>query len=327
MSENRCAKRRHETSLEQHGIALILVLWILTILMGIVLSFSFAARTETLATLTFKKGIKTKFLAEAGIEHGILEILYRLNSPSLNRDDAVRTDGTVYSYQSDMGQYTVRIIDESGKVDINKAPELLLRSMFTYSGLETDDVDTITDSIMDWRDGDDLHRLNGAESDYYLSLPNPYHAKNADFDTLEELIMIKGITPEILYGKGSQRGIIDLLTIYSNTRKINLDAAPREVLLSVPGITPDSADTIIDLRENQEMYNLEASLGGDYAVAAPYVSSAASRTFSIEAVGYTGDEKTGFPIRAVVNIDRWNTHHYLYYKSPADVQHARDTDA
>ncbi|MDP2753256.1 MAG: DUF559 domain-containing protein, partial [Nitrospirota bacterium] len=52
------------------GIALLLVLWVLTILMVISLSFSFMARTETYSTLSFKEGIEKKFIAEAGIERG-----------------------------------------------------------------------------------------------------------------------------------------------------------------------------------------------------------------------------------------------------------------
>ncbi len=51
-----------------------------------------------------------------------------------------------------------------------------------------------------------------------MSLPNPYKAKNANFDTLEELLLVKGMTSEILYGNKEKKGIIDLLTIYSRTK-------------------------------------------------------------------------------------------------------------
>jgi predicted DNA-binding helix-hairpin-helix protein len=57
--------------------------------------------------------------------------------------------------------------------------------------------------------------------------------------------MIRGITPEILYGEVGKRGVIDLLTLHSNTGKINLNTAPREVLLAIPGITSETADAII----------------------------------------------------------------------------------
>ena len=89
--------------------------------------------------------------------------------------------------------------------------------------------DIIVDSILDWKDADDLHRLNGAESDYYLSLPNPYRAKDANFDTLEELLLVRGVTPEILYGGGETKGIIQYLTLRpdsSFTINVNVAAAP-----------------------------------------------------------------------------------------------------
>src|SRR4030043_741794 len=234
----------------QKGIALILVLWVLTILMVIVLSFSFMARTETYSTLSFKEGLEKKFLAEAGIERGIMEIFYRnmyKNQPLvLEGGEVWKTDGTSYKAQTGDGYYTVRIIDESGKVDINRVSGVVLKNLLINSGVQEEEVDTIVDSIMDWKDPDDLHRLHGAESDYYMSLPNPYKAKDANFDTLEELLLVKGMTPEILYGDGKKKGIINFLTINSKTSQININAAPKEVLTSIPGITPEFADTIIE---------------------------------------------------------------------------------
>ena len=103
----------------QDGVALLMVLWVLTILMVIVLSFSFMTRTETQATVSFKEGVERKFLAEAGIERGIMEIFYR----KINKNQALvlegteiwNIDGTPYSAQLGEGSYTVKIIDESGK--------------------------------------------------------------------------------------------------------------------------------------------------------------------------------------------------------------------
>ena len=165
----------------QRGIALLTVLWVLTVLMVIVFSFSYMARTETLSTLSFKEGMEKRFLAEAGVQRGILELFYRKENLNkvLTEDQMVWiVDGRPYSGQVGDGNYTIKIIDESGKLDINTAPELLLRNLLGALGIEGTTLDTIADSILDWRDKDDLHRLNGAESDYYLSLPNPYKAKN-----------------------------------------------------------------------------------------------------------------------------------------------------
>ena len=65
---------RHH-SLNEDGIALLMVLWVLTIFSVIALTFSYMARTETLSTISFKENLEEKFLAEAGIERGGSEIL------------------------------------------------------------------------------------------------------------------------------------------------------------------------------------------------------------------------------------------------------------
>jgi len=195
----------------EKGIALLIVLWVLTILMVIVLSFSVMARTEIYSTMAFKGGIERKFITEAGIERGITELFYREfyknQTVELEGREVWKTDGTPYEAQIGDGYYTVKILDESGKVDINTASELVLKNLLINAGVKPEEADIIVDSIMDWKDGDDLHRLHGAESDYYMSLPNPYRAKDDKFDTIEELLLVKGMTADILYGGGGKKGL------------------------------------------------------------------------------------------------------------------------
>ena len=57
-----------------------------------------------------------------------------------------------------------------------------------YSGIEYQARSPEADAIIDWRDSDDLHRLHGAEDEYYMKLPEPYHAKNGPFDSVDELL-------------------------------------------------------------------------------------------------------------------------------------------
>ena len=155
----------------------------------------------------------------------------------------------------------IGLVNEGGKVDINATSELILKNLLLNLGVPLEDADIIVDSVMDWKDPDDLHRVHGAESDYYTSLPTPYKAKNANFDTLEELLLVKGISPEILYGTGGKKGLIDFLTVNSKMAQININAAPKEVLQAIPGITPELADTIVSLRETQEILDLKGILG------------------------------------------------------------------
>jgi len=318
------------TAGSEDGIALLLVLWVLTILTVIVFSFSYMARTETLSALAFKQGLQQKFIAEAGIERGIMEIFYRrmnLNNPAPQEGMEVwKTDGTPYKVKMSNGRCTVSITDESGKVDINQIKDVnsdILRNLLVSLGVKKEDSDVIVDSILDWKDPDDLVHANGAESEYYESLPHPYKAKNADFDTLEELLLVKGMTPEILYGSGGKKGLIDFLTINSNTNRINVLAAPKEVLEAIPGIGSEVADQIISLRGNAQDQASIATIQGLISKVPPpfngFISATGNgSTFSIESVGYSGDGKTGYAIRATVLIDGNDSYKYVYYKSPSD---------
>src|SRR5512143_360672 len=107
----------------EEGIALIMVLWVLTVLMVIALSFSYMGKTESQTSLAFKQGIEKRFLAEAGIEKGIAEIIYtKMNqNPQvvLEGGEAWKMDGTLHTIKENDGYYTVSIIDESGKININ----------------------------------------------------------------------------------------------------------------------------------------------------------------------------------------------------------------
>jgi|Deesub1362A_J573_1020465.scaffolds.fasta_scaffold00173_13 general secretion pathway protein K len=304
-------RRAYPSSVD--GIALVLVLWVLTILMTIVLSYSYMARTETLATVSFRQSVQERFIAEAGVERAIIELFYRKTNPA-DTEHIWRVDCTPYEVKTRNGYATVSLTDESAKVDINKASDVILRNLLLNLGVDEERVDIIVDSIMDWRDPDDFHRLHGAESDYYMSLPQPYKAKNANFDSIEELLLVRGVDRELLYGGKGHRGIIDFLTVYSESGKINLKTAPREVLQSIPGVTPEMADTIISWRQ-EEGINIQQALGQNYSLISRYVTLADSNTFTIDSEAHT-DRGHGYSIRATVRLYGVNKYKYLYYMSP-----------
>ena len=315
---------------QQRGIALLLVLWVLTILMVIVFSFSYLARTESFSSRAFKEGWENKFLAEAGIERAIMELFYRKQNPQNlgeEEQESWRVDGTEQSGALGEGYYRVRLVDESGKIDLNLAPEVILRSLMNSLNLPGEDkdllVNTLVDSILDWRDPDDLHRLQGAESDYYQSLPHPYKAKNGNFDTVEELILVKGVTPEILYGNDQKPGLIDFLTVQAKTNKINLNAATKSVLMALPGMTPEIAEAVVAYRQDKEIQSLQeiaGLLGEAQAQLAPYVTVAVGNTFTIESRGYKNNSSAGYGIQAKVILEGNNQYRYLSYKNPVIIK-------
>ncbi|HVS35999.1 MAG TPA: hypothetical protein VMS17_10505, partial [Gemmataceae bacterium] len=109
--------------------------------------------------------------------------------------------------------YRFGLVDEAGKININAIIQLdngqgdIAYQLLMGLPNMTDDV---ANSILDWLDADDTPRTDGAEDDYYSSLPNPYHCKNGPLDSLEELLLVKGVTPQLLYGNDRNRnGVLD----------------------------------------------------------------------------------------------------------------------
>jgi general secretion pathway protein K len=303
-----------------------LVIWILTVLMVIVLSVSFMTKVESRSTIAFKEGIEEKFIAEAGVERAAEEMMYRkinLGAPieEGKQTQIWKTDGTPNSFPLENGTCLVRIIDESGKIDINKVPDILLKGLITGIGVKDEDADVIVDSIGDWRDADDFTRLHGAESDYYMSLSVPYKPKNADFESIEELILVKGVTPELLYGKGDKPGLQDFVTVYSGNGKINVNAASKEVLMAVPGMTPELAASIIEFRKTAEIRTItdfQNLVGGAFTAMSPFVAVGEGTTFTIESVGRKNSNKAGYGLKAVITVGG-NNFSYRYFRSPWDM--------
>jgi general secretion pathway protein K len=206
-----------------------------------------------------------------------------------------------------------------------------LNKLLVNLGIAQETADTIVDSILDWIDTDDLYREHGAENDYYKNLPNPYKAKNGPLDTLEELLLIKGMSPDILFGTKERKGLINFVTINSPGRRLNINAAPKEVLMGLvgimPGMTEDAVNRIIEQRESVEFKSVQEMLAiigvnNDPAMARfinRLIDMSESNVYTIEAVGFQREEKKGYGIRAIVSVDG-GTSRFLYYKSPAEIR-------
>lgn len=317
----------------ESGIALIIVLWVMTLLIVISLSFSVMARTEVFSTITFKEQTINKYLAEAGMQRAIMEIFYRNvnknNQITFADEEVYRTDGTFYIGEMSNGYYKFSLSDESGKINLNTLTDvsgIILNNLLVNSGVEKETADTIVDSVLDWKDGDDLTRLHGAEDDYYKSMPNPYKTKNAEFDNLEELLLVKGVTSEILYGNGEKPGLINFITLYSNTALININTAAPEVLKAIPFMSDEDVQQIMNYRSADNTLKdgtgLQAMLAGNYAKIAPYISSSDSSVYAIEVLGYRekDNDKKGYPLKAIIIIEGNDRYRILYYQSPANIK-------
>ena len=262
------------------GVALIMVLWVITILFVVVLEFSFAMRTEIQAARNYQQELQLYAIAEGGIERAVAELVYkhdaRIQQMRRNlREEEVPpeqrewiTDGREYSLAMARGDCTIRIFGEAGKININQVSDTTLRKILTNLVLrEEEKRDIVVDSILDWRDPDDFYRLNGAEDDHYQSLKDPYHCKNANLDSIEELLLVRGVTAELFYGekKGDEPesaeervepvGLKDIFSIYSMGEQIDLNSAAWPVLRVGLGLPREIARLIIKAREEKGFEN------------------------------------------------------------------------
>src|SRR5207245_1925010 len=104
------------------------------------------------------------------------------------------------------------VTDEAGKINLNAmmAVDTSGKSLHDRLLVLPNMTEDVADAIVDWIDINNTPRPHGAEDDYYLQLVPPYHCKNGPLDSLEELLMVRGVTPELLFGNDHNRnGILD----------------------------------------------------------------------------------------------------------------------
>ena len=271
----------------QRGIALIIVLWVTTLLMLIASSFIYAMRTDVKIVTNTLARARLEAAADAAVQRGLLEMMKPPQLPNRWTTDGVTQ---LWNYQG--VAVGVSMTDESGKIDINTASEALLRGLFVAQGMKDEEAATVLDAILDWRDPDSLKRLRGAEEAEYIAAGYSYKPANAAFQSIEELRLVMGLTPE-LFDK-----VAPLITIYSRQPGINASIAARGVLRAIPGVTDALVDAYIAQREQARAAKLPVP---QFAQAAPY-SSFANGIVIVRAVasGGEGNEGATFAREAVV---------------------------
>jgi general secretion pathway protein K len=245
----------------ERGVALIIVLWIFIFLSVVAFEFSAATREEATATLRFDDATQGYYLAVAGFERGLYDFLNQQgNAVAAQREPQKNDlfDGRWREQGLGNGSFRVRLVDESGKINLNRVSEEMLRRIFGNLGIDDARRDILVDSIMDWRDPDDLHRVNGAENDYYASLTPAYTAKNGPLDTVEDLLWIRGVTQELFVGSAglaepaarqpAQIALREIFTVDSPIDRVNLRTASAEVLHALMGIPLEKCRAFIEER-------------------------------------------------------------------------------
>ena len=215
----------------EQGLALVIVLWVVALLSIVAASLAFSMRTETTLAHDLVAQAQARALAEAGVYRGILELY---NPDRLRR---WRGDGSPHRIRFGGVPITVSLQDEAGKIDLNSAQRDLLGTLLRASGIDDERRDALLDAIEDWRDADSLRRLNGAEDQEYEAAGRTYGAKDATFNTVEELQQVLGVTPRLF------KRLRPALTVHSHSAGIDVQLAPpavlRALLLSDQDAEPD----------------------------------------------------------------------------------------
>lgn len=229
----------------ERGFALILTILVISLIVTLTLQFNKTMRSDLHAAVNLKDGVRLTSIARSGFAFSLAVLL---KDAAENDFDTLseawadsRSLSSGFTSLFDDGNLDVRIIDHSGRININQLIDqngnfnpgqenILTRFLDSEEfGLDPEDVGNIIDAIKDWMDPDDEVTRFGAENSYYAARENPYSCKNSKLDFLEELLLVRGITRELFYGTKDNPGISAYLTTHGDG-KVNINTAHPLVL-------------------------------------------------------------------------------------------------
>jgi general secretion pathway protein K len=232
----------------ERGIALVVVLWVVALLTVMSMTYSYSTRIEALTVRNALDAMQARYLAETGVQRA----LWVLAEPTL----ALRwpADGNNHSIRTEDGMIEISIVDESAFININHAGPDLLDGILRVVGVDSRLRQPIVGAILDWRDPDSIRNASGAEDSDYAAAGLPYGAKDAPFDSVDELNLLLGMSAAV-YGK-----LEPYSTVYGGGSGINAAVAPREVLLANPGTEMDDVESMLAERANTTRETTNAAL-------------------------------------------------------------------
>jgi general secretion pathway protein K len=298
-------------TVKEEGSVLLLVILILTLISVLILSWAQEWRTELKLASNFGEAHKCQRLAEAGIYYALGKMMTAQTGDSTGlrtigpqtqeaSGDLWLGDQRPHGLELPDGRVEVKIADEGGKINLNKAPEGLLHNFFVALGLSEPQVRIMVDSLQDWRSLGSYPRLYGAKSAYYLSLDPPYVAKNGKFETVEELAWVRGFEASPLIPHLSR-----CLTVQTTEGGINLNTAPLEVLLAL-GFARDAAQNIMAARQASPLQNFQeiAQTGANPLLGQDaQISFRSSPFFTITSTGMVKKNRGRRTIKAIVRLN------------------------
>ncbi|MGQ9367940.1 general secretion pathway protein GspK [Azospirillum sp. ST 5-10] len=207
--------------MDDRGFALVLAVWAVTLLAALAAALGGETRAAALATRGHVGGAVAEALADAGVHAALFDLGRGAASPRVRRIDL------------GAGAALVRIDDEYGRIDLNAAPEAVLRALFRHAGLAAAAASAMAARLADYRDGDSLRRNGGAEADDYRAagLAPP---KDGPLAQPDEAAGVLGMTPDLL------AAVAPYVTVFTGAERVVADAAPPAVAAAMAAIVADA---------------------------------------------------------------------------------------
>lgn len=184
------------------GIALLSVLWLAAALSAIALTVANMVRAETERTMTSKDALGAYYLASGSIDRALL---YMLGGQFRNPDGSPKYQPPMPMIPLDFptGLASVEIIPENSKLNLNTATAPEFKNLLLALGVNAGRADGIVAGIIDWRSPSQGGSFTEFDQ-YYLSLIPSFQSRHSSFEDVEELLLVRGVTPDLFYGNYSR---------------------------------------------------------------------------------------------------------------------------
>lgn len=293
---------------------LVVVLWGILLMALLAFALSTAVRTAVQGIEAQQERLQGYYYARGAINQSILLLLSPPSSATGSTNQPA--PGDRLAWREGPWRTQVAIEDEAAKIDLNLAPQKVLVRLFTALGQSSKAAESLADATQEWRtpSGNEVASMYGGPDSYYLHLPLPYLPPHADFRSVAEMLLVRGVTPQLYYGQyvvqpdgriEHQLGLRDCLTVYSRVPQIDINTAPAPVLLAVPSMARDMADYIVKTRAEKPFTSIEQLNDANATPLGPqalsYLCTACSGPLSLLATATNADGVTA-RLRVVVEF-------------------------
>jgi hypothetical protein len=209
---------KNDVNHEQQGFALVIVIVIMLLISFLAAELILNVRTELKIALNAKTKAAGHCLAEAGVNLGLFRLLDK-PVEYIDEDYEKFLEGYEYSTTLETGEIIYCVVNESGKLDLNKLNKPLLELLLEYYQIDADQREVIIDSLLDWQDTDDLQHINGAELEMYQSLGDPYIPRNGKIMDPSEFFLVQGAS--VLAGRFKAN---EIFTVHNDSGSVNFNS-------------------------------------------------------------------------------------------------------